>query len=91
MAQVVKNLPAIQETDSSLRSGSSPGGGNGNPLQYACLENPMERRVWQATVHGVAKNHTWLNMHALVHACTYMYTHMCATIHTHLYINLDTN
>ena len=36
-------------------SGRSPGEGNGNPLQYSCLENPMDRGVWQATVHGVAR------------------------------------
>ena len=36
-------------------SGRSPGGGNGNPLQYSCLENAMDRGAWQATVHGVAK------------------------------------
>ena len=35
--------------------GRSPGEGNGNPLQYSCLENPMDRRTWQATVHGVAR------------------------------------
>ena len=37
-------------------SGRSPGGGHGNPLQYSCLENPMGRGAWQATVHGVAKS-----------------------------------
>ena len=37
-----------------LGSGRSPGEGNGNPLQYSCLENPMDRGIWQATVHGVA-------------------------------------
>ena len=37
-------------------SGRSPGEGNGNPFQYSCLENPMDRGVWQATVHGVAKS-----------------------------------
>ena len=37
------------------RSGRSPGEGNGNPLQYSCLENPMDRGAWQATVHGVAR------------------------------------
>ena len=36
--------------------GKSPGEGNGNPLQYSCLENPMDRRAWQATAHGVAKS-----------------------------------
>ena len=39
-------------------SGRSPGGGNGNPLQYSCLGNPMERGAWQAKVHGVAKSQT---------------------------------
>ena len=37
-------------------SGKSAGGGNGNPLQYSCLENPMDRGAWQATVHGVAES-----------------------------------
>ena len=48
--------------DSSCISGSerSPLEGNGNPLQYSCLENPMERGAWQATVHRVAKNQTQL-------------------------------
>ena len=41
--------------------GRSPGEGNGNPLQYSCLENPMEGGAWQATVHGVAKSRTELN------------------------------
>ena len=36
-------------------SGRSPGEGNGNPLQYSCLENPMDRGAWQATVHGVSR------------------------------------
>ena len=39
-------------------SGRYPGEGNGNPLQYSCLRNPMDREAWQATVHGVAKNQT---------------------------------
>ena len=42
-------------------SGRSPGGGNGNLLQYSCLGNPMDRRAWQGTVHGVAKNLTRLS------------------------------
>ena len=42
-------------------SGKSPGEGNGYPLQYSCLENPMNRGAWRATVQGVAKNQTWLN------------------------------
>ena len=42
-------------------SGRSPGEGNGNPLQNSCLENPMDRGAWWATVHGVAKGWTQLN------------------------------
>ena len=41
--------------------GRSPGVGNGNPLQYSCLENSMDREAWRATVHGVAKSRTQLN------------------------------
>ena len=41
-------------------SGRSPGEGNGNPLQYSCLENPMDRGAWQAAVHGVTKSQTGL-------------------------------
>ena len=41
-------------------SGGSPGEGNGNPLQYPCRGNPMDRKAWQATVHGVAKCQTQL-------------------------------
>ena len=52
----------IQETQEmwvrSLRLGRSPGGGNGNPLQYSCLGNPMDRGAWCATVHGVTKSRT---------------------------------
>ena len=44
-------------------SGRSPGEGNGNPLQYSCLENPMDRGAWQATVHGVTKSWTRLRTH----------------------------
>ena len=63
IAQMVKNLPAVQETwvqslGSIPGSGRSPGGGNGNLLQYSCLENPMDRGAWQAEVHGVAKSWT---------------------------------
>jgi len=42
-------------------SGRSPGGGNGNPLQYSCLEDPMDREAWHAEIHGVAKSWTQLN------------------------------
>ena len=57
---VVKNLPANAGDRKNVGSipglGRSPGGGNGNPLQYSCLENPMDRGTWQATVHGVTES-----------------------------------
>ena len=43
------------------RSGRSPGEGHGNPLQYSCLKNPMDRGAWCAIVHGVTKSQTWLS------------------------------
>ena len=53
---VVKNVPASAGDPSSTSgSGRSPGGGHGNPLQYSCLENPMDRGAWQAAVHEVEK------------------------------------
>ena len=59
----VKNLPAnagdVSNAGSTPRSGRPSGEGTGNPLQYSCLENPMDRGAWQATVHGVAKSWTW--------------------------------
>ena len=59
---VVKNPPAnagdARDVGSIPGSGRSPGVGNGNPLQYSCLENSMDRGAWQATVHVVAKNWT---------------------------------
>ena len=59
-----------RDTGSIPGSGGSPGGGHGNPLQYYCLGNPMDRGAWRATVHGVAKSQTRLkrlSMHA--HTC----------------------
>ena len=49
------NAGDVRDTDSILGSGRSPGEGNGNPLQYSCLENLMDREVWWATVHEVAR------------------------------------
>ena len=62
VALVVKNLPAsagdTRDTGSIPGSGRSPERGNGNPLQYSCLENPMDRGAWWATVHAVAESGT---------------------------------
>ena len=65
VALVVKNPPAnagdIRDMVSIPGSGRSPGEGNGYPFQYSCLENPMDRGVWWATVHRVAKYQTRSN------------------------------
>jgi len=70
---VVKNPPAsagdAKDKGSVSGSGRSPGGGNGNPLQYSCLENCMDRGSWQATVHVVAKSRT-LSKHTHTYTAT---------------------
>ena len=60
MAQLIKNLLANARDVRNVGfvvpgSGRSPGGGHGKPLQYSCLENPMDRGAWRAAVHKVAK------------------------------------
>ena len=65
MILMVKNLPANAEDIRNMGStpglGRSSGGGHGNPLWYSCLENPMNRGAWRATVGGVTKGRTRLN------------------------------
>ena len=57
VAQTVKNLPANAGDPGSIPgSERSPGGGNGHPLQFSCLENPIDRSTWQTTIHGVAES-----------------------------------
>ena len=58
---MIKNLPAMQETGSIPGLGRSPGEGNGKPLKYSGLENPMDRGAWWATVHVVTKSRTRLS------------------------------
>ena len=75
MAQVVKNSSAnagdVGDAGSFPGLGRSPGEGNGNPLQYCCLESPMDGGAWQATVHGVTKSQTQLsNFQSLINVCT---------------------
>ena len=87
VAQLVKKrrrTPAMQETTFNVGnvgsipgSGGSPGGGNGNPLQYSCLGNPTDRGAWQATVHGVTIKQ--LNHH---HQNGYMYYRLCSAINS---------
>ena len=58
---MVKNLLANARDVGSIPGlGRFPGGGNGNPLQYSCLGNPLDRGAWRAAVHGVEKRQTWL-------------------------------
>ena len=73
----VKGFPGGSEVKASASNagdpgsipglGWSPGEGNGNPLQYSCLENPMDRGAWWATVHGVAKTRTRLSDFTSLH------------------------
>ena len=86
---MVKNLPAsegdIRDVSLIPVLGRFPGGGHGNPLQYLCLENPMDRRTWQATVHRVSKSRTQLKQlstHVLTSKfyqwnCTISTIHFC--------------
>ena len=64
MSLVMKNLPAntrdLRDEASIPGLGRSPGEGHGNPLQSFCLDNLMDRRAWQATLHSVAKSRTQL-------------------------------
>ena len=89
MGLVVKNLPAnaedIRDAGSIPGLGRSPGGGHGNPLQYSCLRNPMDRGAWWATVHGAEKNRTWLKWPS-THTHIYIHTH--THTHPHPLLNL---
>ena len=70
---MVKNLPAdvgdARDVGLIPGSGRFPGEGNGNPLQYSHLENPMDREAWWATVHGIAKS--WTQLSDLAAAAAY--------------------
>ena len=70
---VVKNLPCsvgdVRDSNSVPGSGRSPGEGHSNPLQYSCLENPMDRSTWWATVHRAAKSQIQLKQFS-THMCT---------------------
>ena len=72
---VVKNLLAKAGDSGSVSGlGRSHGEGNGNPLQYSCLENPMDRGAWWATVHGVSKRQTRLyNQHSAIKSCVVVF------------------
>ena len=70
---VVKNQPANAGNVGLIPgSGRFPGRGNGNPLQYSCQDNPMDRGAWWATVHGVAKRQTCLSDRTHTHTRTHI-------------------
>ena len=77
LALVVKNLPAnagdIRDSGSIPGSGRSPGGGHGNPLQYSCLENPMDRRARWAIIHRVAKSQTQRDLACSTHIVSWTF------------------
>ena len=71
MAPRVKNLPAnAGDTGSIPGSRRSPGEGNGNPLQYSCLENSKDRGAWRVTVHGIVQSQTQLKQLSTAHTHT---------------------
>ena len=78
---VVRNLPAnAGDTGSIPRSGKIPGEVNGNPLQYSCLGNPMDREAWRATAHGVTKSQTCLRDFTTTTIQTYITDYMGSPI-----------
>ena len=77
---MVKNLPAYEGDVSSVHGlGSVPRGGHGNPLQYSCLGNPMDRGARRATVHGVTESDMTEKINTQMHTHTY--------IHMRLFLN----
>ena len=90
---VVKNPLAIagdiRDAGSVPGLGRSPGGGHGNPIQYSCLENPMDRGAWRATAHRVTKSRTRLKLLS-AHARTHTHTHTRIFVCTNIIIRVTT-
>ena len=86
----VKNPPAgagdVGDVGSIPGSGGCPGGGHATALQCSCLENPMDRGAWRATVHGVTEQETRLRAHTHQYSCPWGSKESEATEHTHMYI-----
>ena len=67
-------------------SGRSSGEGNGNPLLYSCLGNPMDRGACWATVHGVTKRHDWVtNTFAFIYVCIHIHIYICICVYIYIY------
>ena len=78
------NAGDIRDAGSTPGWGRFPGEGNGSPLQYSCLENPMDRRAWWATAHGVAKSRTRLSNFMFKHLIVLcLVTQSCPTLQAH--------
>ena len=74
---MLKNSSANAGDAGSIpESGRSPGGRNGNPLLYSCLQNPMDAGAWRATVHGITKSRTRLSDLECMHAYAYIYIYV---------------
>ena len=78
VALVVRNQPTgagdIRDMGSIPGMGRSPGEGNGNPLQYSCLETPLDRGAWRATVHGLQRaRHDWNDLACTHHLLSYVW------------------
>ena len=75
------NTGDIRDVGSIPGLGRSPGEGHGNPVQYSCLENPMDRGAWRAKVHSVAKNQTRLTLlHTHAHGINNLWDGLTATL-----------
>ena len=85
------NAKDAGEEGSIFGSRRSPGEGNGNPLQYFCLGNSMNRGSWQAIVHGVVKSQTWPSAHAHTHMHTHTHAHTCAHTRAHARTHMHTH
>ena len=84
---VVKNPPGdARDTGSIPGSGSSPGGGNGNPLQYSCLKNPTDSGAWRAAVHTISKS--WAQLSHSTRAWVYMHCTMSALVSLYIDVNV---
>ena len=83
------NAGDVEDSSSIPGSGRSPRGGNGNLLQYSCLENPMDRGAWQATVHRVARSQIQLSDWVHTHSHRHTHTHMPKLAYLNWYTHLS--
>ena len=85
MAQMIKNLPIMQEPGLIPGSGRSPGEENGSPLLHSCLENPLDRGAWEATTPGGCKESDMTEQLTLTHTKMEIHTFLCK--YAYLFLN----